>query len=166
MKSQATKLRILETIDMLNYTFKEKPKGTGICPDKKFLVKLRTSLVGKETSFLSTDCMNMFNELYNKKPLSKIHDLRFPTVFFSLKQFIPTVLCNIVIEFMGPDEETCHICQCPIVKNLQSRGEKHYMTQRHQNNLQKTNLIPDILIRAYKNTFRELPPKKIPQSDK
>ena len=163
MKSQATKLRILETIDMLNYTFKEKPKGTGICPDKKFLVKLRTSLVGKETSFLSTDCMNMFNELYNKKPLSKIHDLRFPTVFFSLKQFIPTVLCNIVIDFMGPDEETCHICQCKIV---QSRGEKHYMTQRHQNNLQKTNLIPDILIRAYKNTFRELPPKKIPQSDK
>jgi hypothetical protein len=61
---------------------------------------------------------------------------------------------------MGPDEETCHICSCPIVKDLQSRGEKHYMTKRHQNNLQKTDLIPDILVYAYKNTFRILPPKK------
>ena len=154
MKSQATKLRIQETIDMLNYTFKQKPKGVGICPDKKFLVKFRTSLLGKNTAFLSTDCMNVFHELYKKPSLSKIYDLRFPTAFFTLKSFLPTVLGNLIVEYMGPDEETCHICSCKI------KGEKHYMTKRHQNNLQKTDLIPDILVCAYKNTFRILPPKK------
>ena len=157
MKSTATKLRILETIDMINNTFKQKPKGAGISPDKKFLVKLRSSVAGKESSFLSTDCMNVFYELYNAKPLfSKIYDLRFPTIFFSLKELlIPTVLCDIVVEYIGPDEDTCHICQC------KTKGEKHYMTKRHQTNLQKTELIPDILVKAYKNTFRELPPKKV-----
>jgi hypothetical protein len=158
MKSQATTLRILETIDMINYTFKQKSKGAGISPDKKFLVKLRTSLTGKDTAFLSTDCMNVFYELYNVKPLfSKIHDLRFPTAFFSLKALsIPSVLCEIVVAYLGPDEDTCHICQCKIGR---VKEEKHYMTKRHQINLLKTELIPDILSKAYKNTFRELPRK-------
>ena len=150
MKSQATKQRIQETIDILNYTFKQKTKGAGIFPDKKFLVKLRMSLIGKDTAFLSTDCMKVFYELYGKKPsLSKIYDLRFPMTFFFLRQFVTTVLCDIIIEYMGPDEDTCHICQCGII----NKNEKHYMTKRHQANLQKIDLIPDILAKAYKNTI-------------
>ena len=159
MKSQATKLRILETIDMINYTFKQKPKGVGIEPDKKFLVKLRMCLTGKDTAFLSSECMDIFYEKFDKPRFSKIYDLRFPTAFFSLKELsIPVVLCDLIVGYLGPDEQTCHICGTRL-------SEKHYLTKKHQNNLKKTNIIPEYLIQAYKNTVRTLPPtkKKVPK---
>jgi len=153
MKRQATELRTLETIDIMNYTFKRKPKGAGLSIDKKFLVSLRISVAGKQTAFLSCACMDLFFAQVPNPRVSKIYDLRFPTAFFTLKKLLPNVLCDLVVGYMGPDEQTCHICSC-------ESHPGHYLTKRHQNNIQKTNLIPEYLIQAYASTVRTLPEKK------
>jgi hypothetical protein len=93
MASQAAKLRILETIDILQYTFKGKAKGASIDLNKKFLIKLRSEVIGTSTSFISRNWMAEIPVL----KFSKIYDLAFPTTFFALKNILPNVLswCNI-----------------------------------------------------------------------
>lgn len=155
--NHAAELRILETIDILRYTFKVKPKGASLALDKKFLMKLRAVVIGSTGSFISR---NWLPDLQITK-FSKIHDLRFPTAFFALKKHLPNVICELIVGYMGPNESHCSLCQCDMKDE-----EKHYRTVRHQNNIKKTDLIPNYLQNAYSNTVRAIPVKKPKKSKK